>query len=290
MVETNIIKAENHMSPQDILSWHIDMGVDEAVSCEAIDHFSIPPKTNLVIEKTTETKPSTIELGTIEPTQDQQTRRAPRTALTLSAREGSVLAARMANDAKNIEQLKVIIENFDGCGLVSTAMNTIFADGCVGADVMIVGDHPHGDDDRSGKPFAGEAGELLDKMMAAIGLDRGHDSENGFYVSTIIPWRPPGNRKPSLDELTICLPFIKKHIELAKPKVLFLMGHTASSALLGLDSPTKAIRGKWQTLSINKQNIDVLPSYHPSRLLKQPQLKRDSWQDLLEIKRKISDY
>ncbi|MCK5040929.1 MAG: hypothetical protein KAR62_01485 [Sphingomonadales bacterium] len=285
MVETSPAKPTNNMSALELLSWHVDMGVDEVIAHEAIDHFSAKPKKAVAEEKpevatapqTQQTPPKT----NVEP----QTR-TPRTALTLSAHEGSVLAAQMAHDAKTIEQLKTSIESFEGCGLVRTAMNTVFADGNVDADIMIVGDAPNADEDKAGKSFAGEAGELLDKMMAAIGLDR----ETGFYASNIIPWRPPGNRKPSADELTICLPFIKRHIELAKPKILFLMGHTAISALLDDDTPTKNIRGKWRILSINKQNIDILPSYHPSRLLKQPQLKRDSWQDLLEIKRKIGNY
>ena len=286
MVETNTSKPANNMPALELLSWHVDMGVDEVIAHEAIDHFSAKPKKAVAEEKkaVAEKKPEVATAPQVQ--QTSRTTRTPRTALTLSAHEGSVLAAQMAHDAKTIEQLKTSIESFEGCGLVRTAMNTVFADGCVDADIMIVGDAPNADEDKAGKSFAGEAGELLDKMMAAIGRDR----ETGFYASNIIPWRPPGNRKPSADELTICLPFIKRHIELAKPKILFLMGHAAISALLDDDTPTKNIRGKWRILSINKQNIDILPSYHPSRLLKQPQLKRDSWQDLLEIKRKIGNY
>lgn len=285
MAPTTPSKPTDNMSARDILSWHIDMGVDEAVGDEAIDHFSAPPIQEILAEPTAKTSVETTQTPQTSQPQAVQNKRPPRTALTLSGKEGSILAAKLASEAKTIDDLRIAIEGFEGCGLVRTAMNTIFADGCAGAQIMVIGDTPNADEEKSGNPFAGDAGELMDKMMAAIGLDR----EAGFYASTIIPWRPPGNRKPSGDEITICLPFIKRHIELAKPKIIFALGHTANSALLGDDSPTKSIRGKWRQLSINKQNFDVLPSYHPSRLLKQPQLKRDSWQDLLEIKRKIGD-
>lgn len=276
------------MTPQQTLAWYLAMGVDEVIGDEAIDHFSTPtvaPTTaEPVASATSEDTSKTVAENKIS-TAVPRPSRAPRPALTLSAKEGAALATKTAHQATSLEQLKAAIEEFNGCGLNRTAMNTVFGDGHVDGDIMIVGDAPNADEDRLGKPFQGDVGALLDKMMAAIGLDR----ETGFYVSNIVPWRPPGNRKPSADELTICLPFIKRHIELVNPKILFVMGHTAISALLEDDSPTKSIRGKWRTISIGKLEIATMPSYHPSRLLKQPQVKRDSWQDLLEIKRKISE-
>ena len=262
----------NEMNPQQTLAWYVDMGVDEVIGDEAVDHFTTIPIKNANAETVTAVTP-------VAPT------KKPRVALTLSASEGALLATKIAKTAKTVAELKTAIEGFDGCGLIRTAMNTVFADGNEKADIMIVGEAPNADEDRIGQPFVGEVGALLDKMMAAIGRER----STGFYTTNIVPWRPPGNRKPTDDELVICLPFIKRHIELIAPKVLFLMGHTAISALLNDHSPTKDVRGKWNILTIGELKIDTIASYHPSRLLKQPQAKKASWQDLLDIKAKIGE-
>lgn len=267
-------KQQSEMSLSQTLNWYVDMGVDEAIGDEAIDHFNA----GLITKPEVKTEASPIPAP--------KTNKAPRVAQTLSAREGSLLATKLAKSVKTISELRSAVEGFDGCGLTRTAMNTVFASGNEKADIMIVGEAPNADEDRFGQSFVGDMGKLLDKMMAAIELDR----ETGFYATNIIPWRPPGNRKPSEDELVICLPFIKRHIELVAPKILFLMGHTAISALLNDQRPTKDVRGKWQDFHIGEQKIATMASYHPSRLLKQPQAKKASWQDLLEIKAKIGNY
>jgi len=172
----------------------------------------------------------------------------------------------------------------DDATLKATATQLVFADGAPDASVMLVGEAPGGDEDRIGKPFVGRAGQLLDRMLASIGLDRGK-----VYIANCVPWRPPGNRTPTQQETQICLPFIRRQIELANPKLIVCLGGSAMTTLLGIEGITRA-RGKWRDYALDERRaIPALPMLHPAYLLRQPSAKRWAWMDLRKLRNAIED-
>jgi DNA polymerase len=198
-------------------------------------------------------------------------------AAVLSARE----AARAATD---LAALKAALQRFDGVSLSRTATNLVFADGNPAARVMLVGEAPGADEDRLGLPFVGVSGQLLDRMMAAIGLDR-----TTFYITNVCFWRPPGNRKPTDLELAAQKPFVERHIELVAPKILVLVGAAAAQGLLGTTEGITRLRGRWFDYRLGESGptIPALPIFHPAYLLRQPAQKRETWRDLLKLKDSI---
>ena len=201
-------------------------------------------------------------------------------AVILNAREAAKAAA-------DLTALREALAAFDGCALKKTATNLVFADGNPAAEVMLVGEAPGADEDRQGKPFVGVSGQLLDRMMAAIGLDR-----STFYITNVCFWRPPGNRKPTEAELAAQLPFVARHIELVRPKVLVLVGGSSAQGLLGLNDGITRLRGRWfdYTSPDLPAPIPALPIFHPAYLLRQPGLKREAWRDLVKLQAKISSF
>jgi DNA polymerase len=245
----------------DLLEWYIDAGADEAIGDHPVNRWAEP------------------DAVLAQPA-------APRPGMdVLPPGNMSGDARRLAAQCQTLDDLRSAIDGFDGCGLKVTAKSLVFADGNPNAGVMLVGEAPGAEEDRQGLPFVGASGQLLDKMLAAIGLDR-----TSVYISNILPWRPPGNRKPTSQETLTCLPFIERHIELAAPKVLVLLGGTAAGTLLDTTEGITRLRGKWQTYRAGGLEIDALPTYHPAYLLRQPGLKRDAWRDLLEIRRRLADH
>jgi DNA polymerase len=199
-------------------------------------------------------------------------------AAVVSARE----AAKAAPDLAALQQA---LRDFDGCALKKTATNLVFADGNPSASVMLIGEAPGADEDRQGKPFVGVSGQLLDRMMGAIGLDR-----STFYITNVCFWRPPGNRKPTEAELAALMPFVVRHIELVKPKVLVLVGGSSAQGLLGTNDGITRLRGRWfefQTPGLAAP-IPALPLFHPAYLLRQPGLKREAWRDLVKLKARLA--
>ena len=186
-----------------------------------------------------------------------------------------------ARHAQSIEELKAALTRYDGVSLRKTATNLVFADGNPKAEVMLVGEAPGADEDRQGLPFVGVSGQLLDRMMAAIGFDR-----STFYITNVCFWRPPGNRKPTEAELAAQQPFVLRHIELVKPKVLVLVGGSSAQMLLGTTDGITRLRGKWFDYRSDglDQPIPTLPIFHPAYLLRQPELKREAWRDLLKLR------
>lgn len=195
-------------------------------------------------------------------------------AAVLSARE----AARAASD---LAALKEALARFDGVSLSRTATNLVFADGNPKAKVMLVGEAPGADEDRLGLPFVGVSGQLLDRMMAAIGLDR-----TSFYITNVCFWRPPGNRKPTDLELAAQKPFVERHIELVAPEVLILVGAAAAQGLLGTTEGITRLRGRWFQYRLGEagRTIPTMPIFHPAYLLRQPAQKRETWRDLLKVR------
>ena len=188
------------------------------------------------------------------------------------------------NKISSLEQLKSYMSDFKGCELYKSSTNMVFSDGNPKSEIMLIGEAPGHDEDIQGKPFVGRSGKLLDKMLEAIELNR-----EKVYIANIIPWRPPSNRRPTDEEIEICLPFIKKHIELIKPKVLMLLGSTATFALLKNTEGITKIRGKWVDLNLNSISVPTLPTFHPAFLLRQPAQKKHVWEDLKSLKNKVSN-
>ena len=216
----------------------------------------------------------------------------PATAAPIAAKalgpldQAAVDSARgSAKAAQTLEALKAALAEFDGVPLRKTATNLVFADGNPAAKVMLVGEAPGADEDRQGLPFVGVSGQLLDRMMAAIGLDR-----TTFYITNVCFWRPPGNRKPTDAELAAQLPFVLRHIELVAPKVLVLVGGSSAQMLLGTNEGITRLRGRW--FEYKAEGVDApiptLPIFHPAYLLRQPALKRETWRDLLKLKERLA--
>jgi uracil-DNA glycosylase family 4 len=198
------------------------------------------------------------------------------------AAEAAVMAAReAARSAGSLEELRAILERFEGCALKASASRLVFADGSAESRLMLVGEAPGAEEDRLGLPFVGRSGQLLDRMLAAIGLDR-----KQIYIANIVPWRPPGNRTPTPVETQICLPFIQRQIELANPEILVTVGQPSTGALLGVQGITK-MRGRWFAYHTGTREIRAMPMLHPAYLLRSPIAKRQAWRDLLAIKKAL---
>ncbi|HTW50369.1 MAG TPA: uracil-DNA glycosylase [Stellaceae bacterium] len=269
-----------------LLQWQIEMGADEAIGEVAVDHFA-PPSPPPALRATFPIKGEA--LSTPSPSMGHSrvgVSTSPPRALTESAAEPVQSARALAAQAETIDQLAAMIAGFDACPLKRTATNTVFADGNPAAPVMIVGEAPGADEDRIGRPFVGRAGQLLDRMLAAIQLDR-----TGVQITNVIYWRPPGNRKPTAPEIASCLPFVFRHIVLSRPKVLVLAGGTAASTLLDTTDGITRLRGRWFDLAVPGLDAPVptLPMFHPAFLLRSPERKREAWRDLLALKAKLAE-
>jgi DNA polymerase len=200
------------------------------------------------------------------------------------APEAAIQSAReAARTAPSLEVLRTLLENFDGCALKSTATRLVFADGNPQARIMFVGEAPGREEDIEGLPFVGRSGKLLDRMIAAIGLDR-----TSAYISNVIPWRPPGNRTPTPQETQICLPFIQRQIELVNPDVLVTLGNPSTQTLLQTRDGIMRTRGRWVSYDTGSRKIRALATFHPAYLLRSPSYKRLAWQDLRSIAKELN--
>ena len=263
-----------------LLRWYVDNGVDEVTGDEPVDRFAMaaPVAAGPVAAPVA---PTPIRAPASPPPAPPQ--RAP---VPLESPQLVEDARALAAGCATLAELEAAVRAFEGCALKRTAKNTVFADGVPGAPVMIVGEAPGGDEDRIGKPFVGVSGQLMDRMMEAIGLTRAES----FYITNILFWRPPGNRTPTLAEQAMCLAFTRRHIELAKPKLLVLAGGVAAKAILDTTEGIMRLRGKWTSYRLaDGTEIPTLPTFHPAYLLRTPASKRQSWQDLLAIDKKLKE-
>jgi uracil-DNA glycosylase family 4 len=265
-----------------LLQWQIAMGAEEAIGEIALDRLT--PAAQPMSLPTVPVPAAAPVLRGPAPAAVAPSVVAPPAALADSLAEAAQSARRLAASAESIEALAELIAAFDDCPLKRTATNTVFIDGNPAAPVMIVGEAPGADEDRIGRPFVGRAGQLLDRMLAAIGLDRA-----GVQITNVIYWRPPGNRKPTTAEIAACLPFVFRHIALARPKVLVLAGGTAASTLLPVSDGITRLRGRWFDLAVPglDQPVPTLPMFHPAFLLRTPERKREAWRDLLALKTRL---
>ena len=190
-------------------------------------------------------------------------------------------AKSLAQAAKTVDELRKAVENFDGCNLKKMATNTVFADGNPNSKVMVIGEAPGNHEDLQGIPFCDDSGQMLNDMLGAINLTR----QESFYVTNVIFWRPPGNRRPTDEELAICRPFVERHIQLINPDVLLLVGATSMSTVLGINDPISKVRGQLIDFSPKflSHTIKTFTIFHPSYLMRQPSKKKIAWQDMLAL-------
>lgn len=248
---------------EQLLRWYLEAGVDETIADAPVDRYRLPaPRLAATPRHAVPEAPP-----------------APRAEPLASQ------AVHSAGGAKTLHELREALESFDGCPLKKTATSTVFAEGNPEAAVMVVGEAPGADEDRVGLPFVGASGKLLDRMLAAIGLDRATNA----YITNVVSWRPPGNRKPTPVEVEMCLPFIERHIELVDPQVLILFGGAAAGALLARSDPISQIRGRWFEYSSPglPRPIPAIATYHPAFLLRTPGQKREAWRDLLAVRKRL---
>jgi DNA polymerase len=199
----------------------------------------------------------------------------PPDAATISAREA-------ARGARTLDELRTVLDTFDGCALKATAKSLCFYRGRADARLMIVGEAPGREEDLAGKPFVGRAGQLLDKMLAAIGL-----GEDDVHITNVVYWRPPGNRTPTPQEVQVCRPFLERQIELVAPDVLMTVGGPAATALLGIEGGIMRTRGRWREIEVAGRMVPAMPTLHPAYLLRTPIAKRLAWRDLLAIQDRL---
>ncbi len=236
-----------------LLEWQVELGVTDAIVDAPVDRYALP-----------DTAPKVKKSAVAQPAVQKPAKADP-----------VVEAKKAASAASSLDQLRAALEAFEHCDLKRGARQLVFADGTPGAPVMIVGEAPGRDEDRAGKPFVGRAGQLLDRMLAAIDMDRAQN----VYMTNVLPWRPPQNRDPRPDEIAMMQPFLERHVALSKPKVLVVMGNISCQAVLNKRGITR-LRGQWD----QALNLPVLPMLHPAYLLRQPHAKRQAWADLLDLR------
>ncbi|MEM6660247.1 MAG: uracil-DNA glycosylase [Pseudomonadota bacterium] len=249
--------ALDYHTARALLEWQTELGATDAIGDTPVDRYALP-----------DTVPKAKKLNGPETTPERSQHSDP-----------AAVARAAAQAATSLEQLFAAMDSFDLCDLKRGAKQLVFADGTPGARVMIIGEAPGRDEDRAGKPFVGRAGQLLDRMLAAIDLDRATD----VYITNVLPWRPPQNRDPKPEEIAMMKPFLERHVALAKPEILVVMGNISCQAVLGKRGITR-LRGNWD----QALDLPVIPMFHPAYLLRQPQMKRQAWADLLELNARLA--
>lgn len=269
-----------------ILEWYLDMGVDETIGDAPVDRYLVNPEPPKAAAHGSVARQSVA--AEVDPDLDRNFESRPPQALDglqteVSEQRAVRFAEIAAANSGDLESLRKATNDFEHCALKGEATKLVFSDGNPEAKVMIVGEAPGADEDRIGKPFVGRAGKLLDRMFEAIGMSRtAQEPDRALYIANAVPWRPRGNRNPTPEELRVMFPFTAKHIELAKPEILVLMGNVPCRALIGKDKITR-LRGNWQDF----RGIPVMPMFHPAYLLRNAQSKMYSWWDLIEIRKRL---
>ena len=253
--------ALDYHSARALLAWQIELGATEALCETPVNRYELEQQ---VPKPARGAQPDAPQPGQIQ--------RLPEV-------DPVEVAQKAAAAATSLTALREAMAAFDHCELKRGARNLVFCDGQAGSRVMIIGEAPGRDEDREGRPFVGRAGQLLDKMLGAIDLDR----DKNVYITNVLPWRPPQNRDPLPAEMAMMVPFLKRHVELAEPEVLVLMGNISCQAVLGKRGITR-LRGQWDQV----WGKPVIPMFHPAYLLRQPAQKRAAWADLLELKARLT--
>jgi DNA polymerase len=248
------------------LDWLVAAGVDVAVGDDPVDQFAVAAAARL--------RPAGASVAAM-----------PRPAAPAPAPATAVLnadpteARDLAATAKTLAELRAVMDAFEGCALKKRATQLCFADGNPEAEIMLVGEGPGEQEDLQGKPFVGRAGQLLDRMLGAIGLDR-----TKVYIANMVPWRPPGNRDPTPEELALCTPFLHRQVELVAPRILVTLGNVPTKALFETSMGITRVRGQWRDLVIGTHPVKALATLHPAFLLRTPGAKEQAWRDMLALK------
>jgi uracil-DNA glycosylase family 4 len=259
---------------RDILSFYLEAGVDSLLGEEPVDRMADEVPQLAVRQPAPPPVP---------PPRKEPERLFVQPAPPASP-DAAVMAAReAAKTAASLDELRALLDKFEGCPLRNTATQMAFADGNPQARVMFVGEAPGYEEDISGRPFVGRSGKLLDQMLTAIGLDR-----TTTYIANVVPWRPPGNRTPTPQETSICLPFIRRQIELANPDIIVCLGGPSAQTLLGIKEGITRSRGRWFPYDTGTREIRALATFHPAFLLRSPLQKRLAWRDFLAIKKALA--
>ena len=273
----------NFEKPRAVLNWHLAMGADETIAEFTLDRFEPSGsqfQQNLPeIAVRTGNQATKLNAGISANFFDDGIKAENPSLLTPSVVD-------LVASANNLQDLEAAIINFEGCSLKKTATNLVFVDGNPDGRVLLIGEAPGAEEDRQGKPFVGPSGQLLDKMLASIELDR-----NKVLISNTVFWRPPGNRTPTPLEVSLCLPFIERMIELIKPEIIIPLGGPAAKSLLKQNAGIGKLRGRWFEYSSQKMDhtIPATPLFHPAYLLRTPAQKRAVWRDLIMIKRHLDN-
>jgi uracil-DNA glycosylase family 4 len=260
-----------------LLDWYVAAGVDEAIAAEPRNRFEAaaaqPPEAASAQPPTPPPAPLTAPSPAAS---------APQRPTTPDTADTRALAAACAT----LAELRAAIAAFDGCALKRTASNTVVGDGDENARLMVIGEAPGAEEDRQGLPFVGPAGKLLDRMLAAIGLARAE-----VYISNILPWRPPGNRSPTAEEIALCQPFIERQIALVRPRIVMLVGGISAKTLFDETQGITRLRGAWREIEAQGMDAPVpaIATFHPAYLLRQPAAKREVWRDLLAVRKKLEE-
>jgi DNA polymerase len=266
---------------RELLAFYAEAGVDDALTDEPVDRFAASETRPATLPRQAEA--SQAASAALRPPEPRMPPSAVKTPVAVPDEGQIALARQRAATAATLDELRRHMAEFDGCNLKFTAKNLVFADGNPEAEIMLVGEAPGRDEDLEGLPFVGRSGQLLDRMLAAIGLDR-----QSVYIANVIPWRPPGNRTPTPQETEICRPFIERQVELANPKVLVTLGGPSAKTLLHSAEGVLRLRGNWKThVTPSGVTIPAMPTLHPAYLLRNPAHKKLAWRDFLEIKAKL---
>lgn len=254
----------------DALAWQIELGATEAIGEHPVNRFE-------------ESQPDTPAKGAalaVPRAQDAARGTAG------DARSGPADASSLAANAQTLDDLAAVIQAWEGSPLKAGARSFVFSDGNPAARLMVIGEAPGAEEDRQGKPFVGRAGQLLDRMLAAIGISRdATDPQKSVYITNILPWRPPGNRTPSEQEAGMFTPFVIRHIQIANPDIVITMGNTPTKALLNTTTGIRRMRGGWHRHAPTDKPL--LPTFHPAYLLRQPAEKRVAWFDLISVQKAL---
>jgi uracil-DNA glycosylase family 4 len=297
-------KSKHNMKNQissEALQFYIDNGLDEVISDGLQNYFLqkdpvkktaekkvsiIPTQNKTTVKQVLSTnealsnlakKSQALEAKTTNSSEEEQVFGGK----FLSLNEIVAQAKKAAQGAKNLTELRKAVENFDGCNLKKMATNTVFSDGSANSKVMVIGEAPGNHEDLQGIPFCGDSGKVLDDMFRAINMTR----KDNFYITNVIFWRPPGNRRPTDEELAICRPFVERHIQLLDPEVLVLVGATSMAAVLGITEPISSVRGKFMDFAPKflSRKIKTFTIFHPSYLMRQSSKKKLAWLDMLAL-------
>ncbi len=259
------------------LRLQLEWGADEALGELPVDRFAAPAARPHIAEA-----PRRDSSPSAAPPAPKPAAPPPPAALPMPAQRARDIAA----GCKSLADLRAALAAFDGCPLSTTATNLVFADGNPASGLMLVGEGPGAEEDRAGLPFVGASGQFLDRMLASIGLDR-----SAYYITNLIPWRPPGNRNPTDSEIVVCLPFLLRHIALVRPKRLVLLGNMSVQSVLGTKTGITRMRGRWVEAHIEGLTAPVpaLPMLHPAYLLRNHGAKREAWADMIALRRALDE-